>query len=319
MIITPSSLNVFFTSLSTQFSELFQSTPTWWSNIATLWPSTTETETIGWMGRVPTFREWVGPRVAHGIATEGYVVRHKPYELTIEVDKFKLQDDQYGLYSPIVRQMAIQAKKWPDYLMVDALQLGGSATLGLCPDGLSFWNDSHPNDVYNSGAGTFDNNYALNLTPDNYQTIRAEMMTRVGQDGKPLGVVPNELWVPPALEAVGKQILEASYFANLTMLGSTQAGTSENVWKGTATLRVVPELGGGSNDVGTNDKTWYLIDTTKALKPLLFVQRAAPTFTYRFDPTDPVVFDSHTFLFGGEARGTYAYALPFLASRSVGS
>ena len=106
MIITPSSVNVFFTGLSTQFSELFTSTPVWWSNIATLWPSTTETETIGWMGKVPTFREWIGPRVAHGVAAEGYVVRPKPYELTLEVDKFKLMDDTYGVYSPMVRQMA---------------------------------------------------------------------------------------------------------------------------------------------------------------------------------------------------------------------
>ena len=78
------------------------------------------------------------------------------------------------------------------------------------------------------------------------------------------------------------------------------------------------ELAGGTTGEGyTNDSTWYLIDSMKPLMPFLFMLREAPTFQYRISPQDPVVFDQHQFLFGGEARGNYAYALPFLASRGV--
>lgn len=320
MHITPTSIAGFFTGFSSTFWQLFTRTPTFWSDIATLHPAKSELERIAWMGRIPTFREWKGPRQVHGVAAEGYVVTIPPRELTVGIDKFKIEDDTYGIYSTTAAQFGMQAKKLPDYLMVTALKVGGDATLGLCPDGLSFWHNQHPVDVYSSRFGTYDNDFDLNLTPDNYQTVRAAMATRLGQDGKPLAVHATELWVPPALEAVGKQVLEADLIANNTFQGATQAGGYSNIWKGTAKLRVVPELASSSEDLdGVGDKTWYLFDTSKAVKPLLYVLREAAQITYRAAPTDPIVFDEHQFLYGGVERSNYGYALPFLASRSVGS
>ena len=320
MDITPTSVAGFFTSFSHTFYQLFEKTPVWWQDVATVHPANSELVKIAWMGRIPTFREWIGPRTVHGVAAEGYQVTIPPQELTVAIDKFKLMDDTYGIYSQVAAQFGWQAKKLPDYLMVKALKSGGSATLGLCPDQLSFFNTAHPVDIYSSTYGTYDNDLNLTLTPDNYQTARAAMAVRLGQDGKPLAVRATELWVPPALEAVGKQILEADLIANNTFQGATQAGGYSNIWKGTAKLRVVPELATGSDDLdGVGDKTWYLFDTSKAVKPLLYVLRQAAEITYRAAPTDPIVFDQHTFLYGGVERSNYGYALPFLATRSVGT
>lgn len=70
------------------------------------------------------------------------------------------------------------------------------------------------------------------LTPDRYKAARAGMMSLRGDTGKLLGVTPNLLMVPPALEEEGRLILNAE----------RDADDNSNVWKGTADLIVSPWL-----------------------------------------------------------------------------
>lgn len=65
-----------------------------------------------------------------------------------------------------------------------------------------------------------------------YATARANIMGRTGDYGRPLGLVPNLLVVPPSLESAGRKILNSEY----------AAGGETNEWKGTAELLVVPWL-----------------------------------------------------------------------------
>lgn len=65
-----------------------------------------------------------------------------------------------------------------------------------------------------------------------YAAARAALMGMKGDYGKPLGIMPNLLVVPPALESAGRKILNSE-------LGS---GGETNEWKGTAELLVVPWL-----------------------------------------------------------------------------
>lgn len=65
-----------------------------------------------------------------------------------------------------------------------------------------------------------------------YAAARAAMQGFKGDGGRPLGIVPDLLVVPPSLEAVGLEILNAER--------DTSGAT--NVWKGTAELLVVPWL-----------------------------------------------------------------------------
>lgn len=70
------------------------------------------------------------------------------------------------------------------------------------------------------------------LSPDNYGTARAALMGMKGDYGRPLGIKPNLLVVPPALESAGLKLLNSE-------LGT---GGETNEWKGTAELLVVPWL-----------------------------------------------------------------------------
>ena len=65
-----------------------------------------------------------------------------------------------------------------------------------------------------------------------YATARSTLMGMKGDYGRPLGVMPNLLVVPPSLESAARKILNSEY----------AAGGETNEWKGTAELLVVPWL-----------------------------------------------------------------------------
>ena len=70
------------------------------------------------------------------------------------------------------------------------------------------------------------------LNPANYTIARAAIQNMKGDFGRPLGLVPNLLVVPPTLESAGRQLLNSEY----------GTGGVTNEWKGTAELLVVPWL-----------------------------------------------------------------------------
>ena len=65
-----------------------------------------------------------------------------------------------------------------------------------------------------------------------YKAARAGIMGMKGDHGRPLGLVPDLLVVPPSLESDGVKLLNSEY----------AAGGETNEWKGTAELLVVPWL-----------------------------------------------------------------------------
>lgn len=70
------------------------------------------------------------------------------------------------------------------------------------------------------------------LDATNYAEARAAISGMKGDYGRPLGLNPNLLVVPPALESAGRKLLNSEY----------AAGGETNEWKGTAELLVVPWL-----------------------------------------------------------------------------
>ncbi len=70
------------------------------------------------------------------------------------------------------------------------------------------------------------------LSAANYAAARAAMSSFKGDYGRPLGIKPNLLVVPPALESKGLKLLNSE----------NAAGGETNEWKGTAELLVVPWL-----------------------------------------------------------------------------
>jgi phage major head subunit gpT-like protein len=65
------------------------------------------------------------------------------------------------------------------------------------------------------------------------------MMSVKNADGRPLGIRPSLLVVPPSLEESAREILQAQFIVGDAVNG----GYKTNIWQGTAELLVVPELG----------------------------------------------------------------------------
>lgn len=307
MDLTPANLNGLFTNYSMLYGEGYKGTEPWWRKLATLITSNTSTQTYAWMDKIPKLRKWIGARQIQNVAARSQIVTNVTFELTESIGREVLEDDQHGLYAPLAMQMGQQAAKWPDQTIITDLFTANPTAF----DGVAFFNGSHPVDV-DAGAGgplgTYDNLDAVALTPANYAAARAKMMAYKGADGQPLGVVPNLLIVPPQLEQMARQILNAEFIPD-TIGGNL--GPVTNVWRGSAELLVIPELAGSAT-------TWYLFDVSQVIKPFVFQLREAPTFAYLNKPTDPNVFWERNFIFGVHARGAATTGLPFLAYKSVG-
>lgn len=324
MLLTPTNLNFFFTNLESRFWQALDVAPIISPRITTTYPVSTEQWADAWIGMVDKMREWQGPRVVHQPAPQTYFVAIQNFELTESIDQFKLQDDTYGIYFPTVNFMGEQAKKWPDYQLRDLLQNTGSQTGARQngTDGLTHWNAAHPIDFWDSSKGTYCNDFGTGgvsvggvtvggaLNPIPFSTLWEEMASRKSESGEPLGLMADLTMTAPQLKITADTILNAQFFAPQTLGNLTsQVGAMENQLKGWTDRLVWPDLAGVP-------LAWYMLVTNKAIKPFSWLLREPPDFVYRITPADPVVFDTHTYLYGSKARGAPAWGLPLLSSRS---
>ncbi|MHA4875048.1 Mu-like prophage major head subunit gpT family protein, partial [Enterococcus faecium] len=68
-------------------------------------------------------------------------IKNKPYELTVGVDKDDIEDDNLGIYSPLMQSMGESVGAQPDQLTFELLKNGISTA---CYDGQNFFDTDHP-------------------------------------------------------------------------------------------------------------------------------------------------------------------------------
>jgi len=307
MVITPQSIDAIFYNLNTVYQGGYSAADTWYEKVATKVPSSGRENRYAWWKLIPRFREWIGERKFNNLTMRGYSLINKKYELSLAVQRIDIEDNQLADAGMAAKSIGEQAKRLPDDLVASALQSGATS---LAFDGQSFFNTSHPVDSDVSSLGTYANRFTSKaLTPANYQDVRQKMGAFKGEDNRPMRVRPNLLIVDPSNEMTARQILQADYIAPVGAFGINAAGGwQKNLLTGTAELLVVPELG---NEAGT----WYLADTTKGIKPLIYQERKAPVLAQMVDNSSPNVFLRDEYLWGADARGAVGYTLPFLMSR----
>jgi phage major head subunit gpT-like protein len=299
MQFTPDALGAAYYSFSQRYQAGFDAAQPWSSEIATEVPSTTRENRYPWITQIPRMREWLGERMVHNLAARVTSIINKDWEDTVEVDRNDFEDDNLGVYAPVMQTLGYQARMWPDDMLVALLKAGATQT-GF--DGQPFFNSSHPLNIDNSGAGTYSNLFTGRpLTSANYREVRALMRVINDEQGRSLQVRPNLLMVPPQLEATAKEIVE-----NDVVVSGGAAIT--NVMRGTARVLVVDEIADAPND-------WYVLDVSKPIKPFIIQLRKAPQFVSLNSPTDQNVFWRKKFVFGVDARGNAGFGLPFLAAK----
>lgn len=149
MIINQSAINALFTGFKSEFNGGFNDTESYFGQIATTVNSQTSQETYAWLGQYPKLREWIGDRQLKNLSASGYVLVNKKYESTVAVPRDAIEDDSYGIYSPLFREMGYAARVHPDELIFGLLAAAAST---LCYDGKNFFDTTHP-----VGSGTVSN------------------------------------------------------------------------------------------------------------------------------------------------------------------
>lgn len=335
--ISTANLPFFFTALETRFWQAYKVTERWSDQIATTYSVGTEQWVSGWIGMLNKMRVWDGPRIVNTPAPQTYLVPIQPFELTWAIDRFKLDDDQHGIYQAEFEYQALQAKKWPDYQLRDLIfNLGawtGNAQIGT--DGVTNWNTAHPVNPYDASYGTYSNDFRNGgftvdgeliggaLTPNGFNSLWSQMSMRKSDNGEALGIVPDLVVCSPVLRAAAMTILNAQFIASASIggigtgaIGTSNAplvGATDNPFKGAADMLVVADF---MTNAATQN-SWMLMQTKNMpVKPLSWLLRMAPEMTPRVAPSDPSVFDLHQYLYGVTARGAPAWSLPFLSSIS---
>lgn len=293
MIISSQNLRGIFIGFNTLFNKALEEQKPLYERVATVTPSTTDAETYAWLGDVPGMREWIGEREIQNLAGSDYVIKNKDFELTVGVGRNAIEDDKIGLYNPSIQMLGQSAAMHPDELIFELLKDGFTEK---CFDGEAFFSASHK-----IGEKTVSNKGTAKLTLDAYVAARSAIMSLTNSKGRALGLVPNLLVVPPALEGVARSITQSDFIN-----GST------NTMKGTAEALVVPQLAG-------KDAAWYLLCTTRPIKPLIYQQRKKAKFVSKTAENDDNVFFQKTYLYGADSRGNAGFGFWQMAYGSDGS
>ena len=225
MQINNANLKTLYTAFNAAFKAGLGQAASQYGQIATTVPSTTSAEEYGWLGQLPGLREWLGDRVVHAIGNHGYTIKIKPFELTVGVPRTAIEDDQYGVYTPLMQEMGRAVEAHPDQLVFGLLKEGRTA---LCYDRQPFFSATHK-----------------------------------------------------VLNDKGKEV------------------NVSNV----------------SDDAGSGP-SWYVLETRRALKPLIFQNRKSPNFVAITSETDDDVFKRAQYVYGVDARRNAGFGFWQLAHAS---
>lgn len=277
-IITAALLNALRTGFKSQFEEAYKTAvaASFYNSVATIVPSTNASETYGWLGDFPDLREWIGDRVVKDMKESAYQIVNKTWESTVGVGRDQIEDDNLGIYAPMVQSMGQAAARQPDQ-MIAALMKAGDTT--LCYDGQYFFDVDHPlaANADGTGAVTVQSNFVTGagpawylldtsrplkpfifqqrrrpefeaktdptnsdlvftsnkfqygasarhntgyglwqcafaskatLTSANFEAAFEQMMSIKADGGRPLGIMPTLLVVPPALRADANNVIK---------------------------------------------------------------------------------------------------------------
>lgn len=251
-----------------------------------------------WLGRVPQMREWIGAKVITEMRGVDWYVKNLPYEMTVSVKKFDIEDDKLGIYRPMVQQLGQRAATNTDKLLSDA-RVKGAAT--LCYDGQFFYDTDHAEGQSGAQSNVYGGSgVTLAALEADFEGARARLKSYKDDRGEPfivegLQVAGQEaqflVTCPPALEPQFLRLFLSDLIDNTT-----------NVNKGRAIVVCDSRL--------TDANDWYLDHVGDMIKPFLNQVRKAPELIALFDPKNSDhVFRTGEFLYGIESRGNVTYGL----------
>lgn len=320
-MITPAQFAVFVSNVNTLIGQAWvEPEASVYTELAQTIPSSSTQNVYGWTGMLQVPRVWTGPRIVDEPAPQTYTLVNLPYEKTVAIDRFHLDDDMMGIYYRVLPDMARQIKRLPDLWSRDLLENRGTQTgsrqNGL--DTLTFFNTAHPIDFYDSSKGTYSNDATAGgipgvggaFSPTALATLYEYMLGLKGEDLEVLKVIPDTVMIPNQLKLEAELVIKSMTFAPPSWGTITgQVGAADNPLRRFGLDMLI-------NPYLKSATTWYLADTKRAFKPMIWQVREAPRMVPRIQENDPVVFDMHKYLWGGWGRAAPGWGPSWLMARS---
>ena len=211
-----------------------------------LYPIISETQTV------PTST----PKVANKITTQ-----IKDFALSVELSKDLFDDNKFGVWSEVVKDMALKANVSADQNAFKIFR--GAFTTTLTADGVALCG----NHALLNGAFYSNNLYDITAATTVLSSVSLNaaiiaLAQQPDQTGVVLGQQPAVLLVPPALIKLALEISDSALAGDV----STNA---INVFRSAYGYRVFSSPYMGSGVVGGSDTAWFLLGRNHGIKRLI--------------------------------------------------
>lgn len=301
MVINQANMDALFKTYSKRFSDAQQAAAARAypnqliaEEIALLLPVTGAAVQHSWLDQIKGIHEWAGDRVLNNIKLQALTVANRSFENTVSVPRTSIEDDQYGMFAPLIGALGADAETLWIKLAVASLLANGT------------WADGNP--FFCAGRKLSDSKSATAITnavtTALSKTAAEAALTAIRgwklAGDEPADAVPELLVVGPALEGTAKAIVEADIEANA---GGTLAVSNVSPAR-MLKVRVDARITGNK---------WYVTARKGGIPCCCVQQRKKPVLTRLDRDTDANVFMQDKFLYGVDARGESFLTLPFLA------
>ena len=272
-----------------------------WSRIATEIPTTLPVQEYAWLGRGAVMEEFKDRARGQEVNQFNYSLTDKIYKGNLVISRKTIEDDQYGLLNLRVQGLAREPARHWDQLAYQGLCLGATT---LCYDGQYFIDTDHSE----GSSGTQSNKTTSALSDSTLQAAEAAMMAFVDDKGIPMGIMPDTLVVGPKLARAASDLLGSEVVVKEPGDGTAGSGASaytprNNYFKGKYRLVVSPYF------IGTYDDYWFLLDTSREVKPIVMQSRSDVPITVETTMEDGVAKIAEEYTFSARGRYVQGYGL----------
>lgn len=180
-----------------------------------------------------------GGEIPHGtLGDESYTLRADTYGKMLAITRKDLINDDLGALTRVPTRLGRGA----------ALKINDVFWTEFLADVATF---------YTTGRGNYFEGAATNLQSSSLKTAVEKFRRQTDPDGKPLGVSPRFLVVPPELEITADELM-TSTFVNTGGAATTEKVPNRNVWSGKFDVVMSTYLS-NSSYTGYSTTAWYLL------------------------------------------------------------
>jgi phage major head subunit gpT-like protein len=285
-----------------------------WREIASEIPTTLPIQNYAWLGRGALMEQFFDEVKAQGVREIDYKIADILYKGAFKVQRKALEDDQYGLLMMKARGEGKEPVRHWNQLAYTALPNGFSTA---CYDLQNFFSASHQE----GSSPTQSNTTNAPLSDASLEAAYTSMMGIVDDKGIPMEIIPDTLVVGPALtkrawQLTGQDVRVINVGDGTAGSGATAATPMGNFFKGRI-KRVIENpylINATFNGVAyTAAYNWFLLDTSREVKPIVIQNREDVPITLETDMDQPSQKIKEEYLFTIRGRYAQGYGLWQLA------